>query len=101
MKKYTVIGIKTGVNSGIVRLSDSQASARSHALKVLKDGLYEIILPVEFKKGEEFEWDGEINKTLLEEVAVKKIIQTEEVSINETMKVEEVKISNVRGHKKR
>lgn len=101
MKKYTVIGIKAGINSGIARLSDSQASARSHALKILGDGLYEIISPVEFKRGEEFEWDGETNKVLLEEVSVRKVMQTEEVSIKETIKIQEVKIPDVKGRKKR
>jgi len=49
-----------------VTLTAAQASARSHNLKPLGDGRYQIANPVQFKAGEEFGYDGELPKALAE-----------------------------------
>lgn len=63
MKTYTTIAAAR-IGTGILALSLQQASTRTHALRDLGDGRYEILQPVEFKVGETFGYDQEIPRVL-------------------------------------
>lgn len=78
MKRFVVTAIKAQLFSGVLQLSKAQADARTYALKALGDDLYLIGKPVEFKAGEEFGFDGEVSKALLQEM--------EPVEVNEAKK---------------
>lgn len=69
MKLYEVIA-PTGasVTGGTLKLAKPQAALRAHALKELGNGLYEVVTPVQFKRGEQFGWAGEGNKLLLQDI---------------------------------
>lgn len=64
MKRIRVINA-ANFGSGRLQLSTEQAKARLHNLKHVKDDIYEIDKPVQFKAGEEIGFDGEINKLLM------------------------------------
>ncbi len=70
MKDYIVINGQASLHSGKVKLSPSQAKDRAHNLKTIdaEKGLFEIINTVNFKNGEEFSYDGPVNKAQLEEL---------------------------------
>lgn len=51
MKKYETTGV-INLFGGVVGLSKAQAASRSHALKKLKSGRFEVVAPVQFKAGE-------------------------------------------------
>lgn len=68
MKKLIVIGISANFHTGVLLLSDEQARARSYALKTLGDGLFEIVSPVQFKRGEVVGFEGPVNKAQLQEI---------------------------------
>lgn len=68
MKRFTVIGIMAAFHSGVVLLTKDQASLRSNNLKDLDDGFFEILAPIQFKRGETLGFDGEVPKALLEEI---------------------------------
>jgi len=68
MKQYFVIALAVNIAGGILALNKDQAESRVHCLEDLGDGLYEVRKPVQFKHGEEFGYDGEINKALLQEL---------------------------------
>ena len=67
MPKYTVDQNIT-LFGGELILTAAQAGARSHCLKELKKGRYEIINPVQFKKGEVIVIPGEPDKALAQKV---------------------------------
>ena len=70
MKDYIVINGQASLHSGKVKLNSSQAKDRAHNLKEIdvEKGLFEIINTINFKKGEEFSYDGLVNKAQLEEI---------------------------------
>ena len=70
MKEYTVIGKVASLNSGMVKLTKGQARDRMHNLVAVEkeDGLFEIQATINFKHGETFSFDGEVNKTMLSEI---------------------------------
>ena len=68
MKQYFVIALAVNIASGILALNKDQAASRVHCLEDLGDGLYEVKQPVQFKRGEEFGYDGEVNKALLQDL---------------------------------
>lgn len=49
----------------VMRLTEQQAALRQPALKKLKNGLYQNILPVQFKKGESLELVALPSKSIL------------------------------------
>lgn len=67
MKTYQVKASFASLMSGVVHLSERQAAPRRHALQPVPDtpDHYEIVTPIQFKEGESFGWDGEVNKALL------------------------------------
>lgn len=69
MNQYEVTAIAVNINAGMVKLSQSQANSRRHLLKPVMDDVYEVISPVQFKRGETIGYDGAINKALLLEIA--------------------------------
>jgi len=75
LKKYVVVGVSANVNAGHVKLDKDQARRRRHAIEAVevnKDtgaGVYKILRPVQFKNGEQFEYDGEFPKSMAHEVA--------------------------------
>lgn len=75
MDKYVATaerGVK--LSSGVVELTDEQARTRMHNLeKVGKKGnKYKIVNAVQFKFGEEFGYEGEVNKALAQSLTSKK-----------------------------
>lgn len=68
MKRYTVISGPITIFSGILEMDERQASARSYAVTPLGEGLFEVVSPVQFKNGEEFGYDGDVNKSLLQQL---------------------------------
>jgi len=68
MQTYEVTGsfVTIGIGSKI-RLSNSQANIRSHLVKNKKKDIYEIISPVQFKKGEKISIESKyLGKSLLD-----------------------------------
>lgn len=51
MKQYTTTGV-VDVYAGLVGLSDGQARDRAHNLKPVKKGVFEVVVPIQFKAGE-------------------------------------------------
>lgn len=69
MKNYFVVGISVTLTSGALRLTPEQYSDRSWQLSAgAKKGIYTIVSPVTFKRGEKFGYDGEVNRRLAEEM---------------------------------
>jgi len=76
-KQYEVTGAKIVFGSGFVlSLAEQQAQSRQSCLQKMKNGLYRVIKPVEFKRGEVIGiHDGSVSKTMvagLEETGKKK-----------------------------
>lgn len=65
MNRYTVITTATSINAGRLRLTPEQAKARLHNLKSLGDGVYQVLNAVQFKRGEQFDYDGELPKGMV------------------------------------
>lgn len=63
----TVLPLPAGIALG---LSDAQAAMRRHALQPIagRKGWYATTVPIEFKRGEQFLFDGDIPKHLAEGV---------------------------------
>lgn len=67
--ELVVTAVSVNLHNGILRnLTESQYRDRAHHLKKIDDGSYEIVRPVQFKRGERVDFDGEVNPTLLAEV---------------------------------
>lgn len=64
MKQYQVTAI-CNLNSGLVELDQDQARRRKHNIKHVKDNVYGIVNPIQFKAGEKLGHDGDVNKALL------------------------------------
>lgn len=67
MKKIKAAGVPLTVNSGQVQLNADQARRRKpfiKPVKVSKDGagVYDVMIPIMFKVGEEFGFDGDVGK---------------------------------------
>ncbi len=67
MRKVKVEAAVYTVVSGILGLSAEQARTRLHCLRAVKTdksggGTYEVLKPVQFKRGEEFGFSGEVGK---------------------------------------
>lgn len=65
MSKYLVIGTAR-LTEGTLELTEQQATPRLHNLKDLGKGMYEIVLPVEFKVGEVIGYLGIPSKSMQE-----------------------------------
>lgn len=61
---YTVTASSARLSTGVLVLTQKQASRRGHNLKALGKNRYEIVNPVEFKAGEVIGYEGEIPKAL-------------------------------------
>lgn len=72
MKQYSVEERSVTISSGILLLSNDQAEARTTHLENLGDGLYQVNQPVQFKRGEIFGYDGDVNKDILQQIKVVK-----------------------------
>ena|SRR5687768_651208 len=68
--KYTVIAPFVQLYSGVLTLTQEQAATRTHNLRKTKAG-YEIVNPVQFKRGEKIGYDGDITHELAEALGVK------------------------------
>lgn len=67
MQKITVEPGPLSVTSGHITLTAHQAKPRLHALEAVKvdksgNGVYRVTAPLQFKRGETFSYDGEVNK---------------------------------------
>ena len=63
MSKY-IVTARLRLVCGVLTLSADQANPRAHALKPLGKNRFEIINPVEFKVGEEIGYEGDLPKSL-------------------------------------
>lgn len=68
MKTYKVIGAYASFMSGVLRLTEEQYEARRHALHPVGGDLYQVVQPTGFKQGEILGYEGEVNKTLLQDI---------------------------------
>ncbi len=65
MKEVEVIGNAATFPEGtILFLNEDQFFRRKHAVKLIGKGKYLVSMPVQFKRGEKFGLDGEINKVM-------------------------------------
>lgn len=70
MQKYTVLAVLTIQAGATLGLTKAQASDRRHAVKALQvdkktgDGIYQVLEPVQFKRGEVILTDALLNKQL-------------------------------------
>src|SRR5688500_18384128 len=69
--KYKVTAPYIELYSGVLTLTKEQAAVRMHNLRKIKGG-YEIARPVQFKRGEEIGYDGELTLELAEAFGVEK-----------------------------
>lgn len=69
MNKYRVEDVFVTIHTGVLGLSDHQASLRTYGLKPIGDGKYEVKESVQFKRGEEFEWDGDVPRNLVTQLS--------------------------------
>lgn len=66
MNAYKVTAASVNIHAGTLGLSPSQADARLHRLTKLGGNRYEVWdPPVVFKRGEVFEYEGELPKALV------------------------------------
>ena len=96
MKEYTVISKQVTLHTGIVKLTVSQAKDRIHNLAMVEgeDGLYTIINPVNFKNGEVFSYNGEVNKAMLEEIGEVVDVKEKKASSKPVKKEEHKKVES-------
>lgn len=64
MNKFRVTDVFVTIHSGVLGLTDHQASLRTYGLKPIGGGKYEVKESVQFKRNEEFEWDGDVPRNL-------------------------------------
>lgn len=69
MKLYQVEAVSVAINTGVLELSLGQAQRRRHLLKQISENQYEVLSPVQFKRGETFGYSGDVNKSLMTEMA--------------------------------
>jgi hypothetical protein len=70
MKRYQVSGFIVELHTGILELTPEQAASRVGSLADLGEGLYSVLEPVQFKRGEEIGYDGDVNKDMAEKITV-------------------------------
>ena len=67
MAQYRVIAASVNIHAGVLGLEPHQARARLHRLKPLGGDCYEVVdPPVSFKRGEIFEYEGELPKQIVD-----------------------------------
>ena len=90
MKEYTVVSKQATLHTGIVKLTASQAKDRIHNLVKVKDedNLYTIVNPINFKNGETFSYDREVNKAMLEEIGEVVDVKEKKASSKPVKKIE-------------
>lgn len=72
MAKYRVTGRVARIPSGVIEITEEQASVREHQLeRVGKSNKYKVIEAVEFKHGEEIGYVGDLSKALFEDLTDK------------------------------
>jgi ATPase subunit of ABC transporter with duplicated ATPase domains len=70
MRKYTATAVVSIAAGALLGLTGKQASARAHQLKPVEvdkktgDGTYQVLSPTQFKIGEQFTTDLELNKAM-------------------------------------
>ncbi len=69
MQLYIVTTFWVNLSTGIVELTEKQYSSRQHNLKKLGGNKYDILKPVQFKRGEVFGYEGEMGKSLGKDMA--------------------------------
>jgi hypothetical protein len=69
--KYKVVAPYIELYSGVLTLTKEQAAVRAHNLRKVKGG-HEIVRPVQFKRGEEIAYDGELTLELAEAFGTEK-----------------------------
>ena len=72
MKKVTLESLMN-VSSGLIGLTDKQAATRAHCLELTDDdGIYEVVLPIQLKVGEEILLPGDTPKASKKKAVAKK-----------------------------
>lgn len=64
MKSYEVTSTVAKIFGGVVELNNDQYKTRAHNLEKIGKGKYKVLSPVQFKRGEQFGYDGEMPKSL-------------------------------------
>lgn len=89
LKKFVVTGRSAEVHGGLVRLTAAQAKPRLHnltAVDVGKEGVnvgagvYEVRGRIQFKNGEQFEYDGQFPKAMAAAIADPKEVEKDQDS---------------------
>lgn len=71
MNKYTITGRSILLTSGLLELTDEQSRTRLPKLRALSKTRFEIVQPVEFKRGETIGYEGDLPKSLADRMADK------------------------------
>lgn len=69
--KYIVTAVSARLAQGVLVLTKEQAAPRRHNLKEVGKGRYEIVNPVEFKRDEEIGFEGDLPKSMAENLTAK------------------------------
>ena len=85
MKRYEVIAPFVLIHAGALQLTDEQALSRKGFLtRTKKKGVYLVDVPTGFKRGELIGFDGEIDRSLMLDLAEKKPDPREEIDEKKT-----------------
>lgn len=71
MDKYIVTERLAVIAHGVLHLTEEQAKHRAGNLKKLGNGHYEVTGAVQFKRGEEFGYEGDLPKSMAENLTAK------------------------------
>ena len=69
MSNYVVTAVSVRLHGGVLTLSKTQSAPRLHNLLALGGNRFEVAGPVEFKRGEQVGYDGELPKALCDLLA--------------------------------
>jgi hypothetical protein len=116
MKNYKVHGFQATITAGVIRLTDKQARPRMLALKLVqaldatgkpdpkaKDGAvpvlgdYQVLSPVNFKRLEEFGWDGKASRLQQSQQFDELRAANEKIQQQEKERVEKARAGNGAG----
>ncbi len=99
MKKVRVTGFCATLGSGKIELTPEQAGPRVNAGTIAatkKDGVFEVVGQVQFKRGEVFGYDGEFPPSLLEDMSpVKDAVQKEADEEAEAQAIKDARIAEL------
>jgi hypothetical protein len=75
MNSYIVTGNFANVSGGLVEITQAQAKTRMGCIQHVEGDTYRVIKPIQFKKGENFSCDSELNKAQAEQVKAAPVVK--------------------------